>query len=159
MPEPKVVNGTPQTPIEGTSLAYTFDDGDAAERHTIQYFEMFGNRAIYNNGWFARTIHRAPWQTGKQKPLESDVWELYYVPRDFSLADDLSAQYPEKLKEMQDLFMWQAEIYHVLPIDDRKRVSACRSRNSPTPCSSSEACRPSTSMAGDRPPWSSRDGR
>jgi len=119
LPEPKVVNGTPQTPIEGTSLVYTFNDADAAERHTIQYFEMFGNRALYNNGWFARTIHRAPWQTGKQKPLESDVWELYYVPKDFSLTNDLAAKYPEKLREMQDLFMWQAEIYHVLPIDDR----------------------------------------
>jgi len=119
LPEPKIVNGTPQTPIEGTSLVYSFDDADAAERHTIQYFEMFGNRAIYNNGWFARTIHRAPWQTGKQKPLESDVWDLYYVPKDFSLTNNLAAEYPKKLKEMQDLFMWQAEMYHVLPIDDR----------------------------------------
>jgi arylsulfatase len=119
LPEPKVVNGTPQTPIEGTSLVYSFDDPDAAERHTIQYFEMFGNRAIYSDGWFARTIHRAPWQTGKQKPLTSDVWQLYNVREDFSLTEDLAAEHPEKLAEMQDLFMWQAQIYHVLPIDDR----------------------------------------
>jgi len=119
LPEPKIVNGTPQTPIQGTSLVYTFNDAHAAERHTIQYFEMFGNRAIYSNGWFARTIHRAPWQTGKQKPLESDTWDLYNVREDFSLVNNLAAEYPEKLKEMQDLFMWQAEKYHVLPIDDR----------------------------------------
>ena len=119
LPEPKIVNGTPQIPIEGTSLVYTFDDPDTAERHTIQYFELFGNRAIYHDGWFARTIHRAPWQTGKQKPLTSDVWNLYNVREDFSLTNDLAAELPEKLKEMQDLFMWQAQIHHVLPLDDR----------------------------------------
>ena len=119
LPEPKVVNGVPQTPIEGTSLAYSFNNADAAERHTIQYFEMFGNRAIYNNGWFARTIHRAPWQTSNLPPLETDVWDLYYVDEDFSLTNNLAEEYPEKLKEMESLFMWQAQIYHVLPIDDR----------------------------------------
>jgi len=119
LPEPKVVNGVPQTPIEGTSLAYSFNDAKAAERHTMQYFEMFGNRAIYNNGWFARTIHRAPWQTKNLPPLDKDVWELYNVNKDFSLTNDLAAKYPEKLREMESLFMWQAQIYHVLPIDDR----------------------------------------
>ncbi|MCD4729043.1 MAG: arylsulfatase, partial [Bacteroidales bacterium] len=119
LPEPKVVNGVPQTPIEGTSLAYSFNDADAAERHTIQYFEMFGNRAIYNNGWFARTIHRAPWQVSNLPPLESDVWDLYYVDEDFSLTNNLAGKYPEKLEEMESLFMWQAQKYHVLPIDDR----------------------------------------
>ncbi len=122
LPEPKVVNGVPQTPIEGTSLAYTFNDADAAERHTIQYFEMFGNRALYNNGWFARTIHRAPWQNSNLPPLESDEWDLYYVPDDFSLANNLAKKHPERLEEMQDLFMWQAQKYHVLPIDDRTIV-------------------------------------
>ncbi len=119
LPEPKVVNGVPQIPIEGTSMAYSFNDADAAEQHTIQYFEMFGNRAIYNNGWFARAIHRAPWETTNLPPLEDDVWELYNVKEDFSLTVDLAEQYPEKLKEMESLFMWQAEKYHVLPIDDR----------------------------------------
>ena len=119
LPEPKVVNGIPQTPIEGTSLAYTFNDAKAAERHTIQYFEMFGNRAIYNNGWFARTIHRAPWENNNLPALETDVWDLYFVDQDFSLTNNLAAKYPEKLVEMQGLFMWQAEKYHVLPIDDR----------------------------------------
>jgi arylsulfatase A-like enzyme len=119
LPEPKVVNGVPQVPMEGTSLAYTFNDKDAAERHTIQYFEMFGNRAIYDNGWFARAIHRAPWQTSGMGPLEDDVWELYNVDEDFSLTNNLAEKYPEKLREMESLFMWQAQIYHVLPIDDR----------------------------------------
>ncbi len=119
LPEPKVVNGVPQIPIEGTSMVYSFNDAGAAERHTIQYFEMFGNRAIYNNGWFARTIHRAPWQTANLPPLESDVWELYYVNEDFSLTQNLAEKYPEKLKEMESLFMWQAEKHHALPIDDR----------------------------------------
>ena len=119
LPEPKVVNGIPQTPIEGTSLAYSLNVADEAERHTIQYFEMFGNRAIYNNGWFARTIHRAPWQTKNLPPLETDVWELYNINEDFSLTNNLAKKYPEKLNEMESLFMWQAQKYHVLPIDDR----------------------------------------
>ncbi len=119
LPEPKVVNGIPQIPIEGTSMAYTFNNAKATERHIIQYFEMFGNRAIYNNGWFARTIHRAPWDTDNLPPLKSDVWDLYHVVQDFSLTNNLAAKYPEKLKEMENLFMWQAQKYHVLPIDDR----------------------------------------
>ena len=119
LPEPKIVNGVPQTPIEGTSLLYTFNDADAAERHTTQYFEMFGNRAIYRDGWFARTIHRAPWQTSGLQPLTSDVWELYNVNEDFSLANNLAARHPDKVRQMQDLFMIEAAKYNVLPIDDR----------------------------------------
>lgn len=119
LPEPKVVNGVPQTPIEGTSMAYSFNNANAAERHTIQYFEMFGNRALYQSGWYARTIHRAPWEVSNLPPLEDDVWELYNTREDFSLVNDLASKYPEKLEEMKDLFMWQAEKYHVLPIDDR----------------------------------------
>lgn len=119
LPEPKVVNGTPQTPIEGVSMLYTFDDADAKDRHVTQYFEIFGNRAIYHDGWLARTIHRAPWQTLEQQPLQSDVWDLYNVRDDFSLANNLASQQPEKLKDLQALFMKEAEKYHVLPIDDR----------------------------------------
>ncbi|RKZ90686.1 MAG: arylsulfatase [Gammaproteobacteria bacterium] len=119
LPEPKSVNGTPQTPIEGTSLVYSFDDATALERHATQYFEMFGNRAIYRDGWLARTLHRAPWQTGKQKPLQDDVWDLYNVREDFSLTNNLAAERPEKLKQMQALFMIEAEKYNALPIDDR----------------------------------------
>jgi len=119
LPEPKIVNGTPQTPIEGVSLLYTFDDADAQERHTTQYFEMFGNRAIYRDGWLARTLHRAPWQTGEQQPLDSDIWDLYNVREDFSLSRNLADDRPEKLRELRALFMIEAEKYHVLPIDDR----------------------------------------
>ena len=119
LPEPKSVNGVVQTPIEGTSLLYTFNDAKAPERHTTQYFEMFGNRAVYHDGWLARTIHRAPWQTSGLPPLNTDVWDLYNVKEDFSLTDNLASAQPAKLKEMQDLFMKEAEKYHVLPIDDR----------------------------------------
>ena len=119
LPEPKVVNGVPQTPIAGTSMVYTFDDAKATERHTTQYFEIMGNRAIYRDGWLARTIHRAAWETKNLPPLESDVWDLYNVHEDFSLSNNLAAESPEQLKEMQDLFMYEAQKYHVLPIDDR----------------------------------------
>ncbi len=119
LPEPKVVNGTPQAPIEGTSLLYTFNDASAPERHTTQYFEMFGNRAIYRDGWFARTIHRAPWQVANLPKLDADVWELFHVKSDFSLAEDLAAKHPDRLEEMKALFMTEAAKHHVLPIDDR----------------------------------------
>jgi arylsulfatase len=119
LPEPKVVNGTPQIPMEGVSMAYTFDDARARERHTTQYFEIAGNRAIYHDGWFARTIHKAPWEPAPRRALKDDVWELYDVRSDFSLANDLAAQYPQKLAEMQALFMKEAETHHALPLDDR----------------------------------------
>jgi arylsulfatase len=119
LPEPTSVNGTPQTPIEGTSLLYTFNDARAKERHTTQYFEMFGNRAVYDNGWFARTLHRAPWEAVHMPPLETDTWDLYNVHEDFSLANNVAEKYPEKLAELQALFMSEAEKYHALPIDDR----------------------------------------
>jgi arylsulfatase len=80
---------------------------------------MFGNRAIYHDGWFARTIHRAPWQTANLPPLTSDVWDLYDVGSDFSLTRNLAAEHPEKLTALKALFMAEAEKYHVLPIDDR----------------------------------------
>lgn len=119
LPEPKEVNGVVQRPMDGTSMLYTFNDADAKERHTVQYFEMFGNRAIYKEGWYARTLHRAPWEKTPRRPLDEDIWELYEVANDFSLINDLSAEHPEKLKELQDLFMKEAEKNHVLPIDDR----------------------------------------
>jgi arylsulfatase A-like enzyme len=119
LPEPKSVNGTPQTPIEGVSMIYTFANAKAPSTHTTQYFEIFGNRAIYNDGWLAGTIHRAPWETKPRRPLQDDIWELYDTRSDFSLANDLAAKDPEKLKEMQDLFLKEAVKYSVLPIDDR----------------------------------------
>ena len=114
-----MVNGIQQDPIEGTSLAYSFDDAKAAGQHKVQYFEMFGNRAVYQDGWFARTIHRPAWSLKISHPLKEDQWELYNTTDDFSLANDLSAQNPDKLKDMQALFMKEAEKYHVLPLDDR----------------------------------------
>jgi arylsulfatase len=119
LPEPKVVNGVPQRPMDGVSMVYSFNDGRATDRHRTQYFEMFGNRAIYHDGWLARTIHRAPWEPTPRRPLAEDVWELYDTRNDFSLANDLSAKYPEKLAELQALFMYEAERNHALPIDDR----------------------------------------
>jgi arylsulfatase len=120
LPEPKLVNGTPQIPMEGKSLVYTFDNVDAKERHTTQYFEIAGNRAIYHEGWFARTIHRAPWESKPRRALEDDsAWELYDTRSDFSLANDLAAKNPAKLKELQAVFLKEARKYNVLPIDDR----------------------------------------
>ncbi len=119
LPEPKVVNGITQTPIEGVSMVYTFADPKADSMHTTQYFEIFGNRAIYHDGWLAGTVHRAPWEYKPRTTLENDKWELYDTRNDFSLANDLVAKNPEKLKEMQDLFMKEAVKYSVLPIDDR----------------------------------------
>jgi len=120
LPEPKVVNSTPQVPMEGTSLVYSFENADADERHTTQYFEIAGNRAIYHDGWYARKLHRAPWEPKPRGPLADDTgWQLYNVEEDFSLADDLAVAHPEKLKELQALFLEEAEKYHVLPMDDR----------------------------------------
>jgi arylsulfatase len=101
-------------------MVYTFDDAKAKDRHTTQYFEMFGNRAIYHDGWVACTRHSIPWLMVQNPPLKDDVWELYNVDEDFSEANNLAAKNPEKLKELQDLFMKEAEKYHVLPIDDRR---------------------------------------
>jgi arylsulfatase len=126
LPEPQVVNGTSQRPMDGVSMAYTFDDAKPKDRHTIQYFEMFGNRAIYHDGWFARTIHKAPWEQKPRRALADDIWELYDTRNDFSLVNDLAAKNPQKLEEMQALFMQEAEKNHVFPIDDRvfERVNA-----------------------------------
>jgi len=126
LPEPTEVNGTPQVPMEGVSMLYSFEDASAKDRHTTQYFEMFGNRALYHEGWLAGTIHRAPWEMTPRRPLQDDVWELYDTRKDFSLAHDLAKEQPEKLAELQALFMQEAEKHHVLPIDDRtaERVNA-----------------------------------
>lgn len=119
LPEPKIVNGVTQRPMDGVSLLYAFNDASAKEKHTTQYFEIAGNRAIYHEGWYARTIHRAPWERGSRRPLAEDIWELYNVSEDFSLINDLATKNPEKLKELQELFMQEAEKNFALPIDDR----------------------------------------
>jgi arylsulfatase A-like enzyme len=119
LPEPKVVNSTPQTPIEGVSMLYTFADAKAKDRHKTQYFEIFGNRGIYHDGWLAHTVHRAAWEMTPRRPFLEDKWELYHVDEDFSSANDLAAKHPEKLKELQELFLKEAIKNHVLPLDDR----------------------------------------
>ena len=108
-----------QDPLEGKSLVYSFDNAGAKETHTVQYFEMFGNRAIYSDGWYARTIHRPAWQAKPTQTLLEDPWELYNSNEDFSLSNNVAASNAAKLKELQALFMTEAEKYHVLPIDDR----------------------------------------
>jgi len=119
LPEPKSVNGTPQTPIEGVSMVYTFTDAKAKDRRKTQYFEIFGNRGIYHDGWLAHTVHRAAWEGKPRRPLLEDKWELYHVAEDFSSANDLAAKQPAKLKELQDLFLKEAVKNQVLPLDDR----------------------------------------
>ena len=86
VPAPRMVNGIEQGPIEGTSFAYAFGDAKAPEKHTVQYFEMFGNRAVYQDGWLVRTIHRAAWAPTPATTLQEDVWDLYDTQEDFSLV-------------------------------------------------------------------------
>ena len=119
LPFPTSVNGSEQKPFEGVSLIYAFDDAAAADQHTTQYFEMFGNRAIYHDGWVAAAKHRTPWANAPDGPLDQDKWELYHVAEDFSQANDLAAANPEKLKELQALFLEEAIKNDVLPLDDR----------------------------------------
>jgi arylsulfatase len=120
LPQPTFVNGVQQRPIEGLSMAYAFDDGEAAERHTTQYFEMFCNRGIYHAGWTAGTRHRTPWiMTGDTPPLDEDIWELYDTNTDWTQARDLAQKEPEKLAQLQRLFLIEATKYNVLPLDDR----------------------------------------
>jgi arylsulfatase len=123
---PQRVDGIPQMPIHGTSFVYTFDDAKAPERHTQQYFEIFGNRAIYRDGWIAcARLDRIPWKTdpatlarfapGKWDP-DKDKWELYDTRSDFTQAHDVSAEHPEKLEELKGLFWADAEKFQVMPL-------------------------------------------
>jgi arylsulfatase len=128
LPEPISVDGVLQKPIHGVSMLYSFDDAKAAERHETQYFEMFGNRGIYHKGWTAVTRHKTPWLLiGEKTPaFDDDVWELYDTSKDWSQANDLSKQMPEKLHELQRLWLIEATRYDVLPLDDDlgKRLNA-----------------------------------
>jgi len=119
LPAPKSVNGVSQIPLSGVSMLYAAKDANAPDRHTTQYFEMFGNRAIYNDGWLARVVHRAPWRDKVENTLQNDVWQLYKTAEDFSLTNDLASRNPAKLKELQDLFEKEAIANHVYPLDDR----------------------------------------
>ncbi len=126
IPEPKVVDGIEQEPMDGTSFLYSFDDANAEERHTVQYFEVIGSRAIYKDGWWAcARLDKKPWEfspaalapfaPGKWDP-EQDTWELYYLPDDFTQAKDLAAENPEKLAELKELFWAEAERNRALPL-------------------------------------------
>ena len=121
MVAPEEVDGVKQLPMDGTSLIYSFGDAKAAERHTTQYFEVFGNRAIYHNGWMASAFHgRVPWIMGAQpvQKFEEDKWELYDLSRDFSQSRDLAARYPEKLAELKALFDKEGARNNVLPLSE-----------------------------------------
>ncbi len=120
LPEPTVVNGVQQSPMEGRSMLSTFNEPDAAEHHDLQYFEMFGNRGIYHRGWSAVTKHRTPWLLTEQAPpFDDDVWELYDGHADYSQAHDLAKDQPEMLARLQRLWLIEATKYNVLPMDDR----------------------------------------
>jgi arylsulfatase len=119
LPEPIIVNSVQQKPYEGVSMKYSFEDAKAAERHTTQYFEMFVNRGIYHNGWTAVTRHSTPWRFEPPVAVDDDVWELY-TPDDWTQAHDIAKENPEKLRELQRLFMIEAVKHNVLPLDDRR---------------------------------------
>jgi arylsulfatase A-like enzyme len=119
--EPTIVNGAQQKPNEGVSMKYSFDDPNAAERHSTQYFEMFVNRGIYHKGWTAVTRHSTPWVV-ELKPMpayDDDVWELYR-PDDWTQAHNIAKENPQMLGELQRLFLIEAVKHNVLPLDDRR---------------------------------------
>ena len=118
LPAPLSVNGIQQAPLEGVSMAATLRDGSAPETHTVQYFEMFGNRGIYHDGWTAVTKHRTPWSIDTPPPFDDDTWELY-APDDWTQAHNLATENPKKLAEMQRLWLIEAAKYNVVPLDDR----------------------------------------
>jgi arylsulfatase A-like enzyme len=121
LPAPTFVNGVQQAPLHGVSMRYSFDDAEAEERHETQYFEMFGNRGIYHKGWTAVTKHKTPWILvgGPAIAFDDDVWELYDTGKDWSQARDLSKENPDKLHELQRLWLIEATRFDVLPLDDR----------------------------------------
>ncbi len=121
LPEPMAVNGVQQSPMEGTSMLYSFNKADEPERHDVQYFEMFGNRGIYYKGWSAVTKHRTPWVMVGQKMVafDDDVWELYDGSKDWSQARDLAQENPDMLRRLQRQFLIEATKYNALPLDDR----------------------------------------
>jgi arylsulfatase len=119
IPAPREVNGIEQWPLEGVSMAYSFDDAGAGDRRTTQYFEMFCNRGIYHEGWTAVTRHSLPWVATEMPAFDDDVWELY-GPDDWTQAHDLAAGQPERLAELQELFLVEARKHNVLPLDDRR---------------------------------------
>jgi arylsulfatase A-like enzyme len=126
LPEPDTINGVTQKPIEGTSMRYSFDAAAAPDTHTTQYFEMAGNRGIYHNGWTAVTRHTIPWKSDPLPAFDDDVWELYDTTTDWTQSHNLAAEQPDRLHELQRLWLIEAVRYNVLPLDDRlvERVNA-----------------------------------
>jgi arylsulfatase len=121
IPQPKKVNGFEQKPMDGVSMMASFRDAKAPENHLTQYFDVFGNRGVYDNGWLAGTVHNVPWIfNAKLPPLDEDVWELYDLRSDFTSAVDLASSNPKKLEEMKEIFKREAIKNKVFPIDDRK---------------------------------------
>jgi arylsulfatase A-like enzyme len=121
VPMPAFLNGVPQKPVEGVSMTYTFDDPKAPSTRRTQYFEMFANRAIYNDGWVAATTPPlAPWASGKTIAIDDYKWELYDITKDFSQANNLADKEPKRLREMQELFWIEAARHNVLPLDNSK---------------------------------------
>jgi len=124
IPQPETINGIKQSPMEGTSMAYTWDkaNANAPTRHTTQYYEMLGNRAIYHDGWMASTTPvTLPWELSSAPPpdvVTGYKWELYNLQDDPTQFNDLAAQMPDKVKEMQTLFDSEAKKYNVLPLDN-----------------------------------------
>lgn len=119
LPEPKMINGVKQRSMDGVSMLYATDNAEAADRHTTQYFEMFGNRAIYHEGWLARVVHRVPWENKPMTTLQKDTWELFNTTEDYSLTNNIADQNPKKLKELKELFEQEAIRNNVYPLDDR----------------------------------------
>jgi arylsulfatase len=125
LPAPAMVNGIAQQPIEGVSMAYTWDKANANAPSTrkTQYFEMFGNRALYHDGWVACTTPvQPPWDFAKAEPPKDVAngykWELYHVAKDWSESEDLAKAQPAKLRELQELFLVEAAKFQVLPLDN-----------------------------------------
>ena len=120
IPEPKVVNGITQKPMEGMSMFYTFDDANVKGRRTTQYFELATNRAIYHDGWVACSRYGLPWETANRGDgFVTAPWELYNIEEDFSQANDMAARMPEKLRDLQGKFLEEAQKYNVFPLDPR----------------------------------------
>jgi Sulfatase len=119
LPHPTIVNSVQQSPLEGVSMVYSFNDAKADDQHELQYFEMFCNRGIYYKGWTAVTRHSVPWVMVPLPPFEEDTWELY-APDDWTQARNIAKENPKKLQELQRLFLIEAVKYNVIPLDDRR---------------------------------------
>lgn len=131
---PQILNGVAQDPIDGTSIAYTFSDAQAKDRRRIQYFEIYANRGIYQDGWFASSIANVPWMPSKNIVNADSVrWELYKIDEDFSQSKDLAEQFPDKLKQMQELWWAEAARNKVLPVDTRPLAARIKPDELPSP--------------------------